>query len=737
MRWIRYIAVTLVNTFGAVIGILWIPVPQAMAQSSTNWRLNSSLETPLFQTSPQTLRSLPELYQHRERLKTELKKLSNSPNANLFKEDWRYELLLTQSENLTTQLQAVEAQIIIEEKANQTWKQASNLATQAVASGRVAGRSSLGWQKSQDLWQTAIDTLRQLPQDSYLSGKALEKIIQYQGYLAIATYEGQMARSVEAENTQAPQETGEKPAPQISAPPPQGFTFVADTNRDGVINQKDVPGREIWSLSKGALMLFNNDDDDRDGSPDWQDRRVNGERDQQDLTPIQLQLSPKFTGTQIFLTVDPESRRYVNIFQKTIDGWQPVDLSGAQPLVFDKTITLGVEAKQFADRNWSGLLNLKASANNGVSDTIQLGVTPWMMSPNTAPVQDIHVSDRRPLNTEFVEQVQEVATANGAQAKVTEGAPARMQDVVEIGYVQFPSSAGLRKLNVALNANQNRETENYGKSLLTRDFGLFEAGSVRPLDPLNQWADFYGNLEVTPPLAGYPRGRVYYGNAGTVAFNPDIIDFIKAQKIQGPPVDIDTSWLLIRHVDEVISFIPNNTGKPVVMIVSPEAGVKLLEDLERQGYGDLAINRDLSTQTTVREALSNQALMQHNLNLQREKLNGILQKVKAEFKLSEEQIIQVPALFGYSGYSWWPNMVNSVAVNGELLVSNPRGPLIDGVDYTQAEFRRLVEPLGVRVKFLDDRYYQELKGNTHQALNTTRPGEEQPFWNALPENLKE
>jgi protein-arginine deiminase len=89
-------------------------------------------------------------------------------------------------------------------------------------------------------------------------------------------------------------------------------------------------------------------------------------------------------------------------------------------------------------------------------------------------------------------------------------------------------------------------------------------------------------------------------------------------------VDIDTSWLLTRQVDEIINFIPTQTpAKYVMAIASPEAGVKLLEELQGRGYGDVTINRGLNTQTTVSAALKNRALIQHNLNLQNQKLNPI------------------------------------------------------------------------------------------------------------------
>ena len=735
MRWIRYVAIALVNAFGVVVSIVWVAVPHTLAQSS----VNSTIQTYQLQEAIPTARSLPELYKLRDRLKADLNKLTQNSDRTLFPEPWREEIQRQQSENSIQNLQAVEASILIEEKANNTWQQAAKLARQAVEIGRIPNPNAATWKRSQNLWQEAIEILRQIPQESFLTDKAIEKTIEYQGYVAVATYELQLARSIEeAKNRERLEKqakaTVSKPAtitplsiPSTSVTPPLGFSFLGDTNRDGIIDARDEQRREQWSLSSGALILFNNDDDDRKRIPDWQDQKVNGDRDVQDLAPIALKLSEEFVGSQIFITADTAAINHINVFQKTTDGWQLVDISGKKPLVFDREIVLGVEAKQFRDRNWNAAIALKATAaKNGkeiASDTIQMGVSPWIMSPNTAAVKEIYVSDRGVENSEFVSQIKQAVEPTGAKAKVTPGDSIWMQETQEIGYVQFPDKSGIRTLNSALNSEGNNN-----KSLLESDFGVFKIGESRRLDILNQWADGYGNLEVTPPIPGYPMGRVYYGNSGTATLNPEVVDFIKAQQVQGPPVDIDTSWLLIRNADEIISFIPNNSGKPLLMVVSPEAGVNLLEELAQKGYNDAIVNRDLSTQTTVSMALNNKSLIKHNLYLQQEKINPLLSKLKKEFQLTDDQIIQVPAMFGYSGYAWWPNMVNCVAVNGKLLVANPRGAIIDGQDYTQEKFRQLVAPSGISVNFLEDKYYYELKGNTHSATNTMRQGEIQPFW---------
>lgn len=832
MRLVKYIAIAIVNAFGVVIGIIWVAVPQTLAQPSLNYKLAISGRQP----DAETPQSLSELYKLRDRLKVQLDNLAKNPDNTPFSsEPWKPQIERQKSETIAQQLQNVQIQIQIEETAKYNWDEATKLASQAVVIGRTAKADPANWEQSQRLWQIAINTLRLIPHGSFLAERAIDKTIEYQGNLTVATYEWQIARSVakiraeeeqvreiarkeqekkeqarkelerqefekkeivrkelerqefekkeivrkelerqenarkelerqklqkqelarkelerqelekqelarkELEKNQpaTPQSTATPtPAPVTPAASPTNFFFSGDTNRDGKINQQDEAGKDQWSLSSGALVLYN---DRRTKIPTWEQTKVSVPRRAAMLSQVNLIISENFKNSQLFITADSIASPHISVFQKTGGGWKSVDISGTKPLIFSTNIVLGIEAKQFADRNWNGTVNLKATAqNNGkeiASSTIKMGVSPWIMPSNSAPVTEVMVSDRGSANSEFISQLKQALEPTGAQVKVIQGDRAWMQDVQKNGYVQFPEKLKLRNFNVAVKSNSNPTSNNPAKSNSERDLNVFKVSKPRNEESANQWADGYGNLQVTPPIPAYPMGRVYYGNSGNASFNPEIIDFIQAQKIQGPPVDIDTSWLLTRQVDEIINFIPSTTpGKYIMAIVSPEAGVKLLQELAGRGYGDVRINRGLNNEITVSAALKNQALIQHNLNLQKQKLNPIIEKLKREFSLTDDQIIQVPAMFGYSGYAWWPNMVNSVPVNGKLLVSNPRGAMIDGKDYTQERLRQLLLPFGVNISFLDDRYYQELRGNVQSATNTVRKGEERPFWQSLPNN---
>src|SRR6476661_7198373 len=414
MRWVRYIAIAIVNGFGVVIGIIWVAVPATVAQPSLNYQLALSGRQP----DGENPQSLSELYKLRDRLKVQLDNLAKNPDSAPFPAElWKLAIHRQQSQTLTQQLQNVQSQIQREETAKYNWDKAAKFAAQAVEIGRTSNPSSATWEQSQRLWQRAIDTLRLIPHGSFLTDRAIDKTIEYQGNLTVATYELQVARSVEkiraeeeeirerarkeqekkelarreierkeqekkelarkelerqefqrqelarkelerqelARKEQERQELAKKelerqeqerqelarkelerqgqerqelarkelerqeqerqelarkelerqelernqqatpqptttptPGPVTFAASPSNFFFAGDTNRDGQINEQDEAGKEQWSLSKGALILFNDRNNDRGKIPTWKQTKVNAPRRAAMLSQVNL-----------------------------------------------------------------------------------------------------------------------------------------------------------------------------------------------------------------------------------------------------------------------------------------------------------------------------------------------------------------------------------------------------------------------------------------------------------------
>jgi hypothetical protein len=82
---------------------------------------------------------------------------------------------------------------------------------------------------------------------------------------------------------------------------------------------------------------------------------------------------------------------------------------------------------------------------------------------------------------------------------------------------------------------------------------------------------------VTPPLAGAPYGKIVLGDADDRGPTSQFEHFLRAQTIQ-PVVTIDTSWLSVGHVDEIMSFVaaPRQPRRWVLLLASLELAAVLL-----------------------------------------------------------------------------------------------------------------------------------------------------------------
>ncbi len=89
--------------------------------------------------------------------------------------------------------------------------------------------------------------------------------------------------------------------------------------------------------------------------------------------------------------------------------------------------------------------------------------------------------------------------------------------------------------------------------------------------------DAGGNILVSPPVPGrFPLGRIIT----SAQVQPALKEFFRAQRVQaghdGQLVELDTAWLKVGHVDEIVAFVPAAAGGFRLVLPDPEAGLKLL-----------------------------------------------------------------------------------------------------------------------------------------------------------------
>ncbi len=139
-------------------------------------------------------RSLDELYKIRDRIVTQLEQPpSPSPEPTLLSR--LVPFTANSSEKLLQELQSVEVQILVEQRANDNFQQAVRLANQALETGRETNQSIDSSRKIQFLWQQALDNLSEVPKNSFLASLTASKTEEYGKNLTAATFQVKQAKS--------------------------------------------------------------------------------------------------------------------------------------------------------------------------------------------------------------------------------------------------------------------------------------------------------------------------------------------------------------------------------------------------------------------------------------------------------------------------------------------------------------------------------------------------------------
>lgn len=139
-------------------------------------------------------RSLDELYKIRDRLVTQLEQPA-SPSAEPTLLSGLAPFAGNPQEKLVQQLQEVEVQILVEQRANDNLQQAVRLANRAVETGQKSNQSIESSQQTQFLWHQALNNLQEVPQNSFLAPLTASKSQEYRENLTTAASQVQQAKS--------------------------------------------------------------------------------------------------------------------------------------------------------------------------------------------------------------------------------------------------------------------------------------------------------------------------------------------------------------------------------------------------------------------------------------------------------------------------------------------------------------------------------------------------------------
>ncbi len=219
---------------------------------------------------------------------------------------------------------------------------------------------------------------------------------------------------------------------------------------------------------------------------------------------------------------------------------------------------------------FDGVIDLHLELRNGSKvfqkDDIRLAVAPWMLTNNYDRTREIWAIKAPGNNDLFIAGI----AASGLLKTVPEGSETQwFQDHVEIGFTGLPKrptvTSTFRLPYVRPTPVPPWPVE--PNHLLARSRGVFSLGRWAGSDA----GDYGGNIELLAPSVSYPSGRIVIGNTRT----PELQDFLTAQRIQ-KPFTIDTEWLAVGHVDEIIAIIDQNR----IAIASPRKAYQLLDAMD-------------------------------------------------------------------------------------------------------------------------------------------------------------
>jgi protein-arginine deiminase len=438
----------------------------------------------------------------------------------------------------------------------------------------------------------------------------------------------------------------------------------------------------------------------------------------------------------------------LRLYRKSDDGWQrtTLDQVATWTIPVDKSgvVDLGVgvalpEGKDSAATAWPRAFTVEVAGKAGSTVRVPFRVAPFLIPSSLDPVEELMIVAQA-ATTESVKALEALSAKTGLKLRVHTSKPDSdqwMQDTIEPGVFAYPAVGQVVQVRAVLTglrqwfwkASAGLDREIAGR---LRDDGVVTVvpGAARKG---TRWIDWYGNLEVTPPHTDrggkrFPYGRVLTGRQKDLGMHPGVLAFLEAQAAQWPPIVVDTSWLLIGHVDEVVNFVPAKTPAGFkVLLPSPMAARRLLDALVAQGLGDLPVFEKSRDETTVTKLRDGIAVSAENRAID-ETVAGIRKQLQSELNLAESDFVLLPVLFARRG-AVIPNAVNGVVVNGHYLASEPRGPRKDGQDFFEAAIREALAGCDVRVHFIDGwRAYHEWGGEVHCGTNTFRRLRDPVWW---------
>ncbi|PGH30464.1 hypothetical protein GX50_06755 [[Emmonsia] crescens] len=565
----------------------------------------------------------------------------------------------------------------------------------------------------------------------------------------------------------------------------------ADSNRDGRIDldgKTDIAHKLSGTNHAGAIFLANIGDTDRrcsilalQGSPPSNEKLAacndasdDIQRSPRFMAPLRTvpipSLSPSAYGT--ISVGDATACKNVRIFRREGSEWliTPNDHKFTQSQL-QHGLDLGIDARDTRrPGGWDGRVTVRFTVHDQgktSANSVELRVAPILTHHHSQSVQQILTTAGNDTFNFF--QGRFVSALEAALAEMNISTPLFKfngsddiwaQDFFEPGYTSMPGPDGPVTLKIMVRSAQDSRVAGRQVFEYLRGSGT---GAVQQLGGARDEVNSMGNLETIPPHSfngkEYPAGRIILGTHG--ARKPYILEYLQAQEIQDPLL-LDTDWLAIGHVDEMIQFLPANNSLGWVMLVpDPQEGFDILRRAQLAGHGNIrAFSRQNDTEGnpsdlfgfpwglrgvpsyTIDHLLSQMQIIEANAKFSKH-IKASIDLLKRETGITDADIHGVPAIFrtglifppnfgiepernGSSELagSLYPPSINGVVLSStQYLAPNPWGPVVNGRDIMADAVSEVYGTLGFNIGFVDDwNSHHTWGGEVHCATNTIRNG---------------
>lgn len=487
----------------------------------------------------------------------------------------------------------------------------------------------------------------------------------------------------------------------------------------------DAGEAEAWEFGP-VYAAPNVDDDDQDGKSDWLQPEFEGD---DDLGTLIIPAATYLEGDSIRLTLAGELAgvRFWYDGQHVLGSGVNEPLTSFEISSPSGDLELVYEFGEFL--NYADLTLERVASDGAVSEmaTIEMVSSPLIMNHHLQPAEHLWVLATND-NQQFVADYQ---AALGDNVTPVPGAPYQhdrwVQDEIEFAYSTSPDGT---RLDSVIDSIRDRGLAPFANDLFGEPNWYVGTWG----NPINATTfDSFGNLDASPPIEGYPFGRIYYGLEGGYGLDSVLADFLAEQTLQAP-FAVDSSWLCVGHVDEFSSFVPDPSSDKgfKMLLASTTEGYALFDGLDPAW--ELGRFESAYGFATVGDLVADEALRAINEDIQTNELDTLRARFKDQLGLTDDDIIEIPTIFERPGFcggyavALTPGTVNLIVANLEgqepiLAVPDPfaraesLGPEDDPV--AQDFIERM--PEGLTVKFIDDWYsYHLLDGEVHCGTNVTR-----------------